>query len=167
MSKKNNFKLIKSFLPYFKKYKWILVIDLICASLTTICELILPMIVREITGGVETMSLTVELIIRCALLYIVLRIIDTAANYYMASVGHIMGTKIETDMRHDLFAHLQKLSFSYYDNTKIGTLMSRITSDLFDVTEFAHHCPEELFMEQRIINAQIILIPAMNNSSGQ
>ena len=102
MSKKNNFKLIKSFLPYFKKYKWILVIDLICASLTTICELILPMIVREITGGVETMSLTVELIIRCALLYIVLRIIDTAANYYMASVGHIMGTKIETDMRHEI-----------------------------------------------------------------
>lgn len=147
MKKRSNFKLIKSFLPYFKKYKWILVADLFCASLTTVCELVLPLIVREITGAVsQTMSLTAELIIKCAVLYIVLRIIDTAANYYMASVGHIMGTKIETDMRHDLFGHLQKLSFSYYDNTKIGTLMSRITSDLFDVTEFAHHCPEEFFI---------------------
>ena len=147
MKKSNNIKLIKRFLPYFKKYKWILVADLFCASLTTVCELVLPMIVREITGAVsETMSLTASLIIKCAVLYVVLRIIDTAANYYMASVGHIMGTKIETDMRHDFFAHLQKLSFSYYDNTKIGTLMSRITSDLFDVTEFAHHCPEEFFI---------------------
>ena len=72
--------------------------------------------------------------------------IDTAANYYMADVGHIMGAKIETDMRKDLFAHLQKLSYSYYDETKIGQLMARITSDLFDVTEFAHHCPEEFFI---------------------
>ncbi|MBO5797318.1 MAG: ABC transporter ATP-binding protein, partial [Clostridia bacterium] len=78
--------------------------------------------------------------------YVVLRIIDTFANYYMATVGHIMGAKIETDMRHDFFAHLQKLSFSYYDNAKVGTLMSRITNDLFDVTEFAHHCPEEFFI---------------------
>ena len=75
-----------------------------------------------------------------------LRLIDTAANYYMADVGHIMGAKIETDMRKDLFAHLQKLSYSYYDETKIGQLMARITSDLFDVTEFAHHCPEEFFI---------------------
>ena len=147
MKKRSNLKLIKSFLPYFKKYKWILVLDLFCASLTTVCELVLPLLVREITSAVsETMSLTAELIIRCAVLYVALRIIDTAANYYMSSVGHIMGTKIETDMRHDLFGHLQKLSFSYYDNTKTGTLMSRITSDLFDVTEFAHHCPEEFFI---------------------
>ncbi len=146
MKKQQNIKLLKRFLPYFKKYKWILVFDLLCAALTTVCELILPMIVREITGAAEAMSLTGGLIIKCAVLYIVLRIIDTAANYYMSSVGHIMGTKIETDMRHDFFAHLQKLSFSYYDNTKIGSLMSRITSDLFDVTEFAHHCPEEFFI---------------------
>ena len=146
MKKHQNLKLLKRFLPYYKKHKWILVFDLLCASLTTVCELILPMIVREITGAAEAMSLTTSLILNCAVFYVVLRIIDTAANYYMSSVGHIMGTKIETDMRHDFFAHLQKLSFSYYDNTKIGSLMSRITSDLFDVTEFAHHCPEEFFI---------------------
>ena len=66
-------------------------------------------------------GVTVDLVLRCGLLYIVLRIIDTCANFYMASVGHIMGTKIETDMRRDLFGHLQKLSYSYYDNTKILT----------------------------------------------
>ena len=70
-----------------------------------------------------------------------LRVIDTAANYYMQSIGHVMGARIETDMRRDLFAHLQELSNSYYDNTKIGQIMSRITTDLFDVTEFAHHLP--------------------------
>ena len=146
MKKQQNLKLLKRFLPYYKKYKWILVFDLFCAALTTLCELILPMIVREITGAAESMTLTKNLIISCAVFYVIIRIIDTAANYYMSSVGHIMGTKIETDMRHDFFAHLQKLSFSYYDNTKIGSLMSRITSDLFDVTEFAHHCPEEFFI---------------------
>ena len=80
----------------------------------------------------------------------------------MTTVGHIMGTKIETDMRHDLFAHLQKLSFSYYDNTKIGTLMSRITNDLFDVTEFAHHCPEEFFIAGIKIVCSFILLCTMS-----
>lgn len=146
--KRGNLGLVKRFLPYYKKYKWILVLDLFCAALTTVCELVLPLIVRQITDEATSvpMTLTVGLILRCGVLYLVLRLIDTAANYYMASVGHIMGTKIETDMRRDFFGHLQKLSFSYYDNTKIGTLMSRMTSDLFDVTEFAHHCPEEFFI---------------------
>ncbi len=152
--------LIKRFLPYYRKYKWIMIADLFCASLTTVCELVLPMIVREITSAAtdNIAALTAELILRCALFYLVLRIIDTAANYYMASVGHIMGSRIETDMRRDFFGHLQKLSFSYYDNAKVGTLMSRITSDLFDVTEFAHHCPEEFFISAiKIVCAFIIL----------
>ena len=134
--------------------------DLLCASLTTVCELVLPMIVREITDAAtaEVMSLTVAMIVRAGLLYLVLRIVDTAANYYMASVGHIMGARIETDMRRDFFGHLQKLSFSYYDNAKVGTLMSRMTSDLFDVTEFAHHCPEEFFIAGiKIVGAFILL----------
>lgn len=147
-TKSKNKGLLKRFLPYYKKYRWVLLLDLFCAALTTVCELVLPLIVRQITGlATDNLAgLTVALIVRCTVLYVLLRIVDTAANYYMATVGHIMGTKIETDMRHDFFAHLQKLSFSYYDNAKVGTLMSRITNDLFDVTEFAHHCPEEFFI---------------------
>ena len=79
-------------------------------------------------------------------LYFGLRIIDGLANFYMAYTGHIMGARIETDMRTDAFCHLQKLSDSFYSNTKVGQIMARITSDLFDVTEFAHHCPEEFFI---------------------
>lgn len=156
--------LIKRFLPYYKKYKWIMVADLFCASLTTLCELVLPLIVRHITDAAtaEVMTLTAKTIILCGVIYLILRIIDTAANYYMASVGHIMGTKIETDMRGDFFAHLQKLSFSYYDNAKVGTLMSRITSDLFDVTEFAHHCPEEFFIAGIKIVCSFIILCTMS-----
>jgi len=156
--------LLKRFLPYYKKYKWIMIADLFCAALTTVCELILPLIVREITSAAsdDVESLTVDLILRCGLFYLVMRIIDTAANYYMASAGHIMGSKIETDMRTDFFSHLQKLSFSYYDNTKVGTLMSRITSDLFDVTEFAHHCPEEFFISGIKIICSFIILCTMS-----
>ena len=123
--KKSKFYLFKRFLPYYKKYKWILVFDLFCAALTTLCELVLPMIVREITGAATStpISLTLGLIVRCGVLYLVLRLIDTFANYYMASIGHIMGTRLETDMRRDFFGHLQKLSFSYYDNAKVGSLI--------------------------------------------
>ena len=146
--KTSTLKLIKRFLPYYKLHIRTLIFDLFCASLTTVCELALPMIVRYITNAVTTdiKLLTPAIILTVGGAYLVMRIIDAVANYYMASVGHIMGTKMETKMRKDLFGHLQKLSYSYYDNTKVGTIMSRITSDLFDVTEFAHHCPEEFFI---------------------
>lgn len=162
--KKNGRQLLKRFLPYYKKYKRIVVLDLFCAALTTVCELVLPMIVRTITNAAtaEPMALTVELIVRCGILYLILRLIDTAANYYMASIGHIMGTKLETDMRRDFFAHLQKLSFSYYDNAKIGTLMSRMTNDLFDVTEFSHHCPEEFFIAGIKIICSFMILCSMS-----
>lgn len=140
--------LIKRFLPYYKQYAGVVVLDLFCAALTTICELVLPMMVRYITdmGMNNLQALTVKTVVVIGALYLALRVIDTVANYYMTSIGHIMGTKIETKMRSDLFEHLQRLQFAYYDETKVGTIMSRITNDLFEVTEFAHHCPEEFFI---------------------
>ncbi|MBQ8204014.1 MAG: ABC transporter ATP-binding protein [Clostridia bacterium] len=158
------FKLIKRFLPYYKKHTGTLAFDLFCAMLTTVCELVLPMIVREITGRAtdNLASLTVAFVVKTGVFYIALRIIDTLANYYMATIGHIMGTKIETDMRRDMFSHLQKLSFSFYDNTKVGSIMSRITSDLFDVTEFAHHCPEEFLIAGIKIIASFVILCNVN-----
>ncbi len=158
--RKSFYRLSKRFLPYYKKYWKIVVLDLFCASLTTVCELVLPQIVKLITGAAtnDISTLTVSLILRCTFAYLILRIIDAAAYHYMATAGHIMGTRLETDMRRDFFAHLQKLSFSYFDNTKIGSLMSRITSDLFDITEFSHHCPEEFFIAGiKIICSFVIL----------
>lgn len=140
--------LLKRFLPYYKKYWKIVVIDLLCAGLTTVCELVLPMIIRYLTntGMNDLASLTISVIVRLSVLYLCLRIVDTVANFYMAYTGHVMGTQIETDMRRDAYAHLQKLSDTYYNNTKVGQIMGRITNDLFDVTEFSHHCPEEFFI---------------------
>lgn len=152
--------LIKRFVPYFKKYKWILVLDLLCASLTTVCELVFPMLVRYITNSFA--SLTVELVLKIGGFYLILRIIDAAANFYMADTGHIMGARIETDMRRDLFAHLQRLSYSYYSDHKVGQIMARITSDLFDITEFAHHCPEEFFICGLKITVSFIILCGVN-----
>lgn len=153
--------LLKRFYPYFKPYWHILVFDLFCASLTSVCDLVLPVIVRFITNTVTTSpsDLTVSLVVRITLLYLVLRIIDVAANYYMQNRGHIMGAQIEKDMRKDLFAKFQELSYGYYASNKTGQLISRITTDLFDITEFAHHCPEEYFIAAvKIIVAFTVLI---------
>ncbi|MEM1483958.1 ABC transporter ATP-binding protein [Oscillospiraceae bacterium PP1C4] len=156
--------LLRRFAPYFKKYRFVLALDLFCAGLTTLCELALPLMVRFITqtGMTDLASLTTGIILRIGALYLLLRIIDVAANYYMANVGHVMGAKIETDMRRDLFAHLQRLSYAYFDSTKVGQLMARITSDLFDVTEFAHHCPEEFFIAGIKIIVSFIILGRIN-----
>ena len=141
-----------------------MVTDLFCAALTTVCELVLPMIIRYITDtGLNDMaSLTIALIGKMALLYLVLRIVDCMANYYMADMGHVMGAKIETDMRRDAYKHLQQLSNTYYNNTKVGQIMGRITNDLFDVTEFAHHCPEEFFIAGVKIIVSFAILATVN-----
>lgn len=156
--------LLGRFLPYFKKYRGILALDLLCAALTTLCELVLPLMVRYITdkGANDMQALTIQVILTIGALYLVLRVIDTAANYYMNNIGHVMGARIETDMRSDLFAHLQKLSYSYFDNAKVGQIMTRLTSDLFDITEFAHHCPEEFFIAGVKIVASFVILSTMS-----
>ncbi len=157
-------KLIRRFIPYYKDYWGTVTFDLLCAAMTTLCELVLPLIVRSITNQAidDLAGLTVNFVLKLGGLYIFLRVIDAAAAYYMASVGHIMGSRIETDMRRDLFAHLQQLSFSYYSNTKVGQIMARVTGDLFEVTEFAHHCPEEFFIAAIKIVASFIILAGMN-----
>lgn len=154
----------KHFIPYFKKHKAVLALDLFCAALTTGCEIVLPMIVREITSIATTdiTKLTLELILTLTAVYAVLKLIDMAAGYYMIYIGHGMGVKIEKDMREDMFAHLLTVPFSYFDKTKVGQLMSRITTDLFDVVEFAHHCPEEFFIAGIKVTASFIILAGIN-----
>lgn len=152
---------LKKFLPYYKPYVGFIVLDLLCAVLSTGCELVFPLIVRYITNTALSApeNLVLSSVIKIGLGYLALRIIDTLANYYMAYIGHITGTRLETDMRRDLFAHLLELPFSYFDNTKVGQIMSRVTNDLFDVTEFSHHFPEEIFIAAiKIIGSFIILV---------
>lgn len=156
--------LMKRFTPYFYPYRHLLFFDLFCAALTTICELVLPMILRYITnqGLQDLAALSVGTIVRLGILYLALRIVDCAAYYFMAGWGHIMGTRMETDMRRDAYEHLQQLSNTYYNNTKVGTIMGRITNDLFDVTEFAHHCPEEFFVAGIKLVVSFVILAGIN-----
>ncbi|WP_099207901.1 ABC transporter ATP-binding protein [Urinicoccus timonensis] len=159
-----SFKLIKKVLPYFKRYQAILYLDLFCAGLTTLSEMVLPLILRFITntGMTDLESLSVGIIVKLALLYLVVKTVEVIAGFYMTSIGHIMGAKIETDMRHDVYAHLQGLSYRYYNETKVGQIMSRLTNDLFDITEFAHHCPEEYFIGGLKILISFIILAKIN-----
>ncbi len=156
--------LISRFIPYFRPYRRTLATDLFCASLTTLCELVLPMIIRNITNTAmnDLASLTVGLIGKMCLLYLALRVVDALAYYFMCNMGHVMGARIETDMRRDAYSHLQQLSSSYYNNTKVGQIMGRITNDLFDVTEFAHHCPEEFLIAGVKIIISFIILARIN-----
>lgn len=157
----SNLYLWKRFLPYFGKYKFLVAFDLFCASLTTINELALPMILRFLTSEASkgAGNVTMNMIITITLIYGLLKLIDIVAYYYMNNVGHVTGARIESDMRRDIFGHLQQMSTSFYNENKVGVLMARITNDLNDVTEFAHHCPEEFFIAGiKLVIAFILMI---------
>ena len=155
---------VRRFLPYYKNHKKVLAFDLICAMLTTVCELVFPLIVSTITDQAvsDPSGITIGFVLRPALFYVLLRLVDAGAFFYMQSMGHIMGAHIETDMRSNLFSHLQQLSFSFYNNTKIGQIMSRMTSDLFDITEFSHHCPEEFLIAFFKIGVTFVILLSVN-----
>lgn len=153
--------LFKRFLPYYGKYYPTLILDLVCAGFSTMCDLVLPIILRYLTNTArqDLSLLTVKLILTLGVIFVLLRVVDTIANYYMQNIGHVMGARIETDMRYDIFSHIQQLPYSYYNTNKSGQILSRITTDLFDVTEFAHHCPEEFFIAVvKLVVSFVILI---------
>ena len=162
---KNKNSLVKKwFLPYLRRFRSTVALDLFCAALTTLCELVLPMIARKITDIAvnDPASLTVKLILELAVLYIALKGVDMLAGYYMTYVGHTMGVKIEKSMREDMFAHLLRLPLDYFSSTKVGQLMSRLTTDMFDVAEFAHHCPEEFFIAAIKILVSFAVLGSIN-----
>lgn len=140
--------LIKRFSPYYKNYKFLFITDMIAAMLTIVAEVTLPLIIREITNIATTdiQVLTLTYLLKLAFLYLILKSIEVVATFYMQKYGHIMGAKIEKDMRKDVYSHIQYLSDEFYAKTKIGQLLARVTTDLFDVTEFSHHCPEEFLV---------------------
>lgn len=160
----NTFDSIKRIKPYFKKYRTVLYLDLFCASLTTVADITLPLILKFLTSTAmdDPLNFTMNVVLKIALLFFVIKIIDIIAGYYMTSIGHIMGAKIETEMRRDIYSHLQTLSDSFYNEARIGQIMSRITNDLFDITEFAHHCPEEYFIGAIKIIVTFVILMSIN-----
>ena len=146
---------------YYKPYIGIFLLDMFFAFLASIISLVIPLVVRYITTGVIAMESDIAvkriLLIGCGLIVLVL--VQFGANFFISDIGHVMGAKMEYDMRAEIFSHYQKLSFSFYDDQKVGQLMSRITSDLFDISELLHHGPENLAISFiKIIGAFIILL---------
>ena len=159
---KENINLIKITLPYFKKYWRILVLDLIAASLTTVAGFILPLVLSEFTNLGMAGTLTLKVVSNLTIVYGVLKIIEIIARYFMTNIGHRMGAMIETDMRSDLYDHLMSLPTSYYNDTKVGQIMTRVTSDLADITEFAHHAPEEIFIVSIQVVVSLVILGSIN-----
>lgn len=153
-------KIIK-FISYYKPYRKLFAADMICAIIASAAALVFPMVVRYLTNNVlnNQIATAKPIIIKMAVLMIIISIIEYLCNYFITSYGHIMGAKMEYDMRNEIFEHLQKLSFSYYDKQKTGQIMSRITNDLFEISELFHHGPEDLLISiAKLTGAFIILI---------
>lgn len=152
---------IKRFIVYYKPYKFLFFADMLCALVVSGVDLVFPLLVRELLNkGINNVEgLAFDLIIKVAIIMIVMRILEYFCRHFITAWGHIMGARMEFDMRRDIFSHLQKLSFNFFDNTKTGQIMSRIVNDLFDISELAHHGPEEIFISViKIVGAFIILM---------
>lgn len=158
-------KSLKRFISYYGPYKHLFFADMLCAMVLSGIDLVFPLIVRYLLNDVYVLPdkskiLKYVLIIGSALL--AMYVVRLFCQYFITSWGHIMGARMEADMRRDIFGHLQKLSFSYYDNTNTGKLMSRIVTDLFDISELAHHGPEDLFISILKLGGSFIILVTIN-----
>ncbi|MDD2481032.1 MAG: ABC transporter ATP-binding protein [Lutispora sp.] len=152
---------MKRFIKYYAPYKKIFFMDMFCAFTAAGVDLLFPVVVRFLLDEaiVNEGGASVSLILKIGFALLGLYFIQYVCNYFVTAWGHIMGARMEYDMRNDIFNHLQKLSFSFYDNNKTGQLMSRIVNDLFDISELAHHGPEEIFISIiKIFGSFLILL---------
>ena len=157
-------KLLKKFIGYYKPYKKIFFFDLFCAAVISMIDLIYPQILRQgaNTIFVQEKSVILRVLPLLAACLLIMYIIQALCKYYVNCQGHVMGAMMERDMRRELFEHYEKLSFSYYDNNNSGQMMSRLVSDLFDISEFAHHGPENLFISLIKIIGSFVFLTVIN-----
>lgn len=151
----------KKLSAYYKPYKGLFLADMVFAMIGAAITLVIPLMVRYITGTVVLLPIeeASSTIIRLGIFMVLLVIVEGYCNYFIGYYGHVMGAKIEHDMRNEIFGHYQKLSFAFFDNQKVGHLLSRITSDLFDITELLHHGPEDVVISTiKLVGAFIILL---------
>lgn len=148
----------RKFFSYYKPYKKIFFADMFFACLGAAVTLVNPLIVRWITGDIIFREGALDVILRLSLLMTALVLVEMFCTYFISFYGHMMGARMEYDMRNEIFEHYQRLSFRFYDNQKTGQLMSRITNDLFDITELFHHGPEDIVISLiKFIGAFVIL----------
>ncbi|MDY3249841.1 MAG: ABC transporter ATP-binding protein [Candidatus Choladocola sp.] len=156
----------KRLVGYYKPYKCLFFTDMFFAILGAGITLAIPLIVRYITSSVLDMpgNEAVQMIFRLGIVMVVMVAVEWFCNFYIAYYGHIMGASIEHDMRNEIFSHYQKLSFSFYDNQKIGQLLSRVTSDLFDISELLHHGPEDVVISVIKFMGSFVILCRINTT---
>ena len=153
--------LIKRFVSYYKPHRRLFVIDMLCAVVVALCDLFYPMLAKDVINEyVPNRALSSVLLAAAALLAIYL--LKYLLNYYVCYWGHVVGVRMQADMRRDMFIHLEELPFSFFDRTKSGTIMSRMLSDLFDVSELAHHGPEQLILSVMMLAGSFVMLSSIN-----
>ena len=155
------FFMLRSFAHYYKPHWKLFVFDMICAVVAAGCDLVYPVVSRNIINTYIP-DKNIRLILTWCAALLVIYIIQTVMQYFMQYQGHIVGVRMQADMRRDVFEHLQKLPFSYFDEHKTGVIMSRIVNDLMDISEFAHHGPEDLFISLVTVVGAFIILCTVN-----
>ena len=151
---------IKKFIQYYSPYKGVFFLDLVCAAVISLVDLAFPQILRTMTKTLftETPEKILHALLPVGIVLLIVYLVQMGCKYYVSYQGHMMGARMERDMRQQLFEHYEKLSFSYYDQNNSGQMMSKLVSDLFDISEFAHHGPENLFISLiKIIGSFVFL----------
>jgi ATP-binding cassette, subfamily B, bacterial len=155
---------LRKFIRYYKPHRFLFYTDLFCALIVSIIDLSFPQILNYLTQNIYTQdkSIILHALVFVGIALLALYITKYFCQYFIISWGHIMGARMETDMRNDLFDHYQKLSFSYYDKNNTGEMMSKLVADLFDIAELAHHGPENLFISTLKILGSFIILMMLN-----
>lgn len=153
--------MIRKFVSYYKPHKKLFILDMLCAFLVAICDLFYPMITRNIINKYVP-NRELQLIILWALVLLFIYMIKAMLNYFIQYYGHVVGVRMQADMRKEVFRHLQDLPFSFFDENKTGIIMSRIINDLMDISELAHHGPEDLFVSTIMLIGSFIILCTIN-----
>lgn len=159
--KRNN---LSKMLSYYKPYMGLFLADMFFATISSVIALCIPLVVRYVTSTLVYMKpeLILAQTLKLAILMLVLVLVDFGSRYFIGNYGHVMGAKIEYNMRAEIFDHMQKLSFRFYDDAKVGQLMSRVTTDLFDITELLHHGPENILLSLLKICGALVILFSIN-----
>lgn len=156
--------LVKRFISYYKPHKKLFFVDIACAFIVAVCDLFYPIIAKNITN-VYVPNKQLDMLLKWAAVMLLIYLVKAALNYVIQYWGHIVGVRIQGDMRRDMFKHLQKLPFSFFDENKTGAIMSRIINDLFEVSELAHHGPEDLFISSITLIGAFIMLAGIDRKS--
>ena len=153
---------LKRFISYYKPHLPMFIIDMLCAVVVAVANLFYPTVAKNIINGVDTGSITLNTIIMSGILLLTVYVVKAFCQYIVGYYGHVVGVRMQADMRRDLFRKFEKLPFSYYDDNKTGDLMSRLTNDLFEISELAHHGPENVFLATLMLVGSFVILSETN-----